>query len=279
MFAFPPLAALLLALAALTVLPALAQDAEFEETPYADRQWEIGRRLDESKLRYCVDKRDPEWEVADAVADAIAAALLLEPEPYVVETSIVVEDISKMYGLMLEHCDVYMGFKLIPEGYANWIELTRAYYEAQYVFVARDPALRQLADLPPGRNIGAMIGSSAHIRLVSYLTALPADRRWPAFPYSSNEAALAALLAGTVDVALVWAPNLWAVQRADTAYADLHVIDSAPLPVTELGVGAVVLSNQKFLRNALDEAIAALSADGTFAGIYESFGFPATTAP
>ncbi len=78
----------------------------------------IGRRLDESQLRYCVDKRDPDWEVAGAIADAIAAGLLLEPVRYVVESEIAVEDITKVYARMLEHCDVYMGFKLIPEGYA-----------------------------------------------------------------------------------------------------------------------------------------------------------------
>lgn len=284
-FAFPRLTACLLALAlvvpvaALTTAPAVAQEAEFNEVPYADGQWELGRRLDESQLRYCVDERDADWEVAGALADAIAAALLLEPQRYVVESKIVLEDITKVYARMLEHCDVHMGFKLIPEGYANWMSLTRGYYEAQYVFVTADPDLHRLADLPLGRAIGATVGTSAHIRLVSYLTALPADRRWPAYPYGTNELALESLLNGAVDVALVWAPSLWAKQRGDPAYADLHVIDSNPLPPTTLSVGAIVLSDQKFLRNAIDEAILALSADGTVVQILEGFDFPATVVP
>ncbi len=87
------------------------------------------------------------------------------------------------------------------------------------------------------------------------------------------------LLNGTVDVALVWAPNLWAKQREDPAYAGLHVIDPTPLPPTALGVGALVLKENAFLRTAVDEAIAALVSDGTIGRIVKGFDFPAHTAP
>lgn len=278
-FASLRLVSLLLAFALAAPMAAIAQEPEFDEVPFANGQWNIGRRLDESKLRYCVDKRNPDWEVDGAIADAIAAGLLLEPQRYVVESDIVLEDITKVYARMLEHCDIYMGFKLIPEGYANWVTLTRAYYETQYVFVAADPEIGALADLPPGRPIGAAIGTSAHLRLVSYLMALPADKRWAVYPYGTNELALDSLLSGDVDVALVWGPMLWAKQRDDPAYADLHVIEPSPLPPTTMGVGALLLSNQTFLRNATDQAIAALSADGTIERILEGFDFPATAAP
>ena len=258
--------------------PAAGQEPEFDAAPFAMGQWNIGRRLDESQLRYCVDQRDADWEVAAAIADAIAAGLLLEPVRYVVQNEIAVEDITKVYAIMLEHCDVYMGFKLIPEGYARWLEVTHAYYDSQYIYVAADPALKRLADLPPGRPIGATIGTTAHIRLVSYLQALPAEKRWPTFPMGNNDLALDALLKGSVDVALVWAPTFWAKQKADPAFANLHTLDPSPLPATVLGVGGVVLSNQKFLRSAIDEAIVALSADGTIDGVLKSFDFPATAA-
>ena len=56
-------------------------------------------------------------------------------------------------------------------------------------------------------------------------------------------------------------------------------MDGAPLPPTTLGVGALMLSNETFLRTALDQAIAALTADGTIAAILDSHGFPATVVP
>lgn len=260
--------------------PAFAQaDPEFFEVPYADKQWEVGRRFDESQLRYCVDKRDGDWEVAAAIADAIAGALLLEPVPYVIESDLIQEDITRVYALLLKDCNIHMGFKLIPEGYGNWAMLTRPYYETQYVFVTADPNLASLAQLAPGRKIGATIGTSAHVRLMSYLIALPAEQRWPTYPMGTNDLALESVINGTVDVALVWAPVFWAKQRSDPAYAGLRVIDSSPLPPTTLGVGALLLSNQTFLRSAIDDAIAALTADGTIAGIIESFALPASVAP
>jgi polar amino acid transport system substrate-binding protein len=271
--------ALAVPVAALSPGPVSAEEPEFYDVPYAPVQWKFGRRLDESQLRYCVDRRDPDWEVAAAIADAIAQGLLLEPQRYVVESKIVIEDITKVYAILLEHCDFHMGFKLIPGGFSNWATLTRSYYEAQYVFVTADPDIHALADVAPARPIGATMGTSAHIRLVSYLTALPAEDRWPTYPMGTNDRALEALLNGTVDVALVWAPNLWAKQRQDPAYAGLHVIDPSPLPPTTLGVGALMLANETFLRTALDEAIAELSEDGTIAGILETYGFPAKAKP
>src|SRR6188508_3271414 len=105
----------------MALLPAPAsaqQEPEFNEIPYAPGQWNLGRRLDESQLRYCIDPRDPDWEVAGSIAEAIAGALLIAPVRYVVESEIVLEDITKVYQLMVEHCDIHMGFKLIPDGYA-----------------------------------------------------------------------------------------------------------------------------------------------------------------
>ena len=284
-FSFPRLTGSFLALAltvsvaALSPRPVSAQEPEFFDVPSAEGQWNYGRRLDESQLRYCVDQRDPNWEVAGAIADSLALALLLSPQRYVVERKVAIEDITRVYALMLEHCDLYMGFKLIPEGFPNWVTLTRAYYESQYVFVAADPDIHALEEVAPGRPIGARMGTLAHLRLVSYLMALSAEDRWPTYPMGTSDLALESLLNGTVDVALVWAPILWAKQREEPAYADLHVIDPTPLPPTTLGVGALLLANETFLRTAIDEAIAALSKDGTLAGILEEYGFPGTARP
>ena len=256
-----------------------AQEPEFYDRPFAENQWTYGRRMDESQLRYCVDARDPDWEVAGAIADAIALGLLLEPQRYLVESNIVFDDITKVYAVMLEHCDIHMGFKLIPQGYPDWVTVTRPYYDAEYIFVSADLDIQALTDLGPSRPIGATMGTSAHMRLVTYLSALPAEDRWLTYPMGTSDLALQSLLEGKVDVALVWAPNLWARQREDPAFADLHVIDPAPLPSIALGVGAILLSNETFLRAAIDEAIAALRADGTIADILDEYEFPAKAAP
>ena len=279
-FSFGRLAGSLLALALTVPLvgllpaPASAQlEPEFTDIPYDPQQWTLGRPLNESEFRYCVDRRDPDWEVAGAIADAIAGALLLQPQRYEVESRIIIEDITRVYRIMLEHCDIHMGFKLIPEIYPTWIALSRPYYEAEYVFVTADPNVHSLADVAPSRPIGATGGTVAHIQLVRYLTTLPAASRWPTYPYGTSALALQALLDGTIAVAVVWAPDLWARQKADPASAALRVIDSSPLQPSGYGVGALMLADQTFLRTAVDDAIASLIADGTIASILAEYGF------
>ena len=256
-----------------------ANDPEFFDVPFANNQWNIGRRMDESKLRYCIDRRNPDWELAAEIVEAVAGALLLEPQRYEVESDFIIEDITRIYAIMLEHCDIHMGFKLTPGGYDNWITLTRSYYHAEYVFITADPDLLALGNLAPTRAIGPTMGTSAHIRLVSYIKALSAEDRWPIYPMGTSELVLKSLLNGTIDVGLLWGPTFWAKQVQDPVYAELHVIDPSPLPPTILGVGALLLADKIFLRTAFDEAITALIEDGTIAGILEKFNFPATARP
>lgn len=275
---------LLLALAAFcAALPASAwaqADPDFyDDQPYAPGQWQIGRPLNQSDLRYCVDPRDPSWQVDGEIADAIAQILLLEPKRYVVPSQYTIEDFTKVYAILLQNCDVYMGFKLIPDGYPDWVTLTRAYDQIGYEFVTAKPEIHALADLPPGRPIAGTIGTTATIRVSAYSAALPIDKRWPVFPFNADDMALNSLLEGEADVAVVWAPSFWDKQQHDKAYAAFHAIDPNPLPPTTLGVGGLLLKQNTFLRSAIDQAISALIADGTIKSILDKYKYPATVQP
>tara|TARA_R100000365_G_scaffold2845_1_gene8840 strand:+ start:3673 stop:4530 length:858 start_codon:yes stop_codon:yes gene_type:complete len=271
--------ALAIAITALSPWPASAQEPEFYDVPFAPGQWNIGRQLNESQFRYCVDERDPDWAIGDAIAEAIATGLLLEPQRYVVPSDMVSEDITKIYQILLEHCDVQMGFKLIPEGLPEWVIATRPYYQAGYVFITTDPAIQTLGDLPPSSPIGATLGTSAHFQLFTFVSTMAPEDRWPVFPMGTNQLSIDSLLNGTVDVALVWAPSLWAAQRDNPDLADIHVVDPSPLQPSSLGVGGLLLAENTFLRTAIDEAIEALTADGTIGAILEEYDFAATPAP
>lgn len=269
------------AVAALLPAPAAAQQEPefFDDQPYAPGEWNIGRRMDESQFRYCVDPRDPAWKQDGEIADAIAHGLLLQPQRYVVPSEFEVEDLTRIYAILLEQCDVYMGFKLIPSGYPSWVALTRPYGEFGYVFVTARPDVRALADLPPGRPIAATRGTTAHVRLVSYNIALPPAQRWPVFPFGSDQLALESTLSGTADVALVWEPSFRDTQQSNPAYAAFHIIAPTPLPPTTLGVGGLLLRQNTFLRAAVDQAITALTADGTIPAILNKYKSPATGKP
>ena len=252
--------------------PAFAQD-----TPYVPDEWKYGRRQAGSTLQYCLDIRDPDLPIARKIGQAIAQALLLEPKPHELGQNSVGEDLDNLYRVFLESCDVYLGFKLIPDAYPQWLAVTRPYYRTSYVLVTANTQWKSLADMPHAQAIGATIGTSGDIRLIQYLQALPADSRWSRFPMGSDELALRALLRNTIGAALVWGPSFWALRQSESDFAKLRIISSKPLPDSTVDVGATLLTRESFLRNNVDQAIAALTADGTIQSILDSEKFPATS--
>jgi polar amino acid transport system substrate-binding protein len=265
------LSAALVAFTLLAPAMAVAQD-----TPFVPDEWKFGRRQAGSTLQYCLDVRDPDLPVARRVGKAIADALLLEPKPHELGANSVGEDIDNLYRVFLETCEVYLGFKLIPDAYPSWLTVTRPYYRTSYVLVTADPKWSSLADVPRSQAIGATIGTSADIRLIQYLAALPPNDRWSRFPMGSDELALAALDHGTVAVALVWGPSFWALRQRDPSLAKLRAISTKPLPEGAVDVGATLLAKETFLRANIDQAIASLTADGSIQAILDSEKFPAT---
>jgi polar amino acid transport system substrate-binding protein len=246
------------------------------QAPFVLQEDRPGRRVDDFNLRYCVDKRDPAWEVDQAIGEAIAGALLLEPVVHVVEDEAVREDLDRLYLHLLRNCSIYFGFKLLPGVYPDWLTVSRPYYEVGYVLAVKNPDWQRLGDIPPGEALGPTIGTAADFRLIQYLNSLPAAERWRRFPESSDQIALTAVLNGDVAGALVWGPSFGALTKSDPAFAELRTIALDPLPISSIPVGAVMLSTETFLRSSIDEAIASLVADGTIAAILAERGFEAT---
>jgi polar amino acid transport system substrate-binding protein len=276
-FAAPVLAGVIAAGASLAIAQAAFTRVAFaQDTPYVPDEWKYGRRQSGSTLQYCLDTRDPDLPVARRIGQAIAGALLLEPKPHELGQISAGEDLDNLYRVFLETCDVFLGFKLIPDAYPQWLAVTRPYYRTSYVVVTANQQWTALSDMPPGQAIGATIGTSADIRLVLYLQSLPEERQWSRFPMGSDELALRALARGAVGAALVWGPSFWALRTADPAFAPLRIIAPRPLPVSLVDVGATLLSRETFLRSSLDQAIAALTADGTIQSILDSEKFPAS---
>jgi polar amino acid transport system substrate-binding protein len=244
------------------------------QTPYVVDEFKFGHRQDGTSLHYCVDGRDPDLPVARRIGEAIAKALLLEPKPHEIGENTASEDIDHLYRVFLETCDVYLGFKLIPDAYPPWLAVTRPYYRASYMTVTAG-AWNSLADMPRAQAIGATMGTSADFRLIQYLQSLPQSDQWSRFPMASDEAALQAVVKNTVGTALVWGPSFWALQRGEPAFASLRVISSKPLPESGIDVGATLLAKESFLRSNIDQAIASLTADGSIKAILDSEKFPA----
>jgi polar amino acid transport system substrate-binding protein len=253
-------------------------------TPFVADEWRFGTHEANATLNYCIDARDPDWQVAREIAAAVAAALLLQAKEYLVgddprTADMSGEDLDDTYRLLIQHCDVAFGFKLVPDAYPAWITITRPYYRASYLYIAADPTWKSLGDMPVTRAIGATIGTGADMRLSQYILAIPAGQRWEKYPMASDEAALRGVISGTTGAALVWAPAFWALCKTDPAFAKLREIRPTPLPVSTADIGAILLSKQSFLRSSIDQAIASLTKDGTIGGILRQADFPGTTVP
>jgi polar amino acid transport system substrate-binding protein len=258
----------------LSASPSLGQD-----TPFVPDEWKFGRRHDGSNLHYCVDARDPDLPVARKIGEAIALALLLQPQEHLMGEKVVAEDLDNIYRVFLETCDLYLGFKLIPDAYPQWLTVTRPYYRVSYVFATISMEWKSFAEVPKSQAIGATIGTSADLRRIQYLQSLPASERWNRFPMSSDEFALRALLRGTVGAALVWGPALWALQLNTPEFAKVRTMAPNPLPASAADVGAALLSNATFLRTSVDQAITSLTADGTIQRILDGNKFPGFAVP
>ena len=256
----------------------------YADTPFVVDDWRFGTHETNAALRYCIDRRDPDWPVAQKIAAAVVAALLLQGKEYLIADDLKTadmsgEDLDDTYRMLIQRCDVFFGFKLVPDAYPAWVTITRPYYRSSYVYVAADPAWKSLGDMPTTRAIGATIGTGADMRLSQYLLAVSADKRWDKFPMASDDAAVRAVMDGTTGAALVWAPALWALRKTDAAIAKLPEMAPSPLPISTADVGAILLSRQSFLRISLDRAIASLTADGTIAAILKDANFPGTPVP
>ncbi len=261
--------------AAVAVIALRGGFASAQDTPYVPEEWKYGRRQAGSTLQYCLDIRDPDLPIARKIGQAISQALLLEPKPRELGQNSVGEDLDSLYRVFLESCDIYLGFKLIPDAYPQWLAVTRPYYRTSYVLVTANAQWNSLADMPRTQAIGATIGTSGDIRLIQYLQSLPAGSQWSRFPMGSDELALRALLRDSIGVALVWAPSFWAMRQSDPAFAKLRIISSRPVPDSAVDVGATLLARESFLRTNIDQAIASLTADGTIRSILDSEKFPA----
>jgi len=264
--------------AVLVLLAALGAGVAPAQVPELPSQWFQQRTptVDGDAISFCVDRRDPGHPADAAIAEALADALLVRPRLHEVPADVPEEDFETLYFELVEHCAAYLGFKSYADTYPEWLTFTRAFYEARFVLLARDPAWRTLDDIPRDVPIGVVQGTLGDIRFLTSNNALPVAQRRPRVPAGTPPRAFDLLASGRIQTLVVWEPWWWAARQSRPELADLHVVVAPTISEPPIGVGAALTADRTFIRSTLDDAIAALRTDGSIQAILDSLGYPAT---
>lgn len=253
----------------------------YGQWPDLPAQWFPNRTpsTPQAPLTFCYDERIPGWEVDVAIAEELAASLLLEVEFVRVDRRFHSEmEFDLLYVDLVDRCTAYLGFKLFSDSYPEWATLTRPFYEGRFVLVGTEGDAGHLEDLPPGTPIGVTQGTMGDIQFLTYNNELPSDRRWRRLPLGEPRIALQALLDGRVDALIIWEPELYVAARENEEFSNLRVLEAPLISEPWIGVGAMLTVNRTFELTLLDEGLELISTDGTVARILAEYNYPARPA-
>lgn len=235
------------------------------------------RRLGGDRINVCFDRTSLGRPFDQDVAQAIADALFLEME--------VVEGfggfplngdgfLDELTLAMNNTCDVFMGVTVSANSpFSEAFALTRPYATIPFVLAVSDPDYQSLGDIPKDRPLGTAMASMGEMNYIMWAQQQPEGESWIRYPYPDANKMTTRVLDGTIAGMLVWQPTLARLRAEREDAADLRIVDIAPAPEASVSVGALVSSRNSFLRSQMDEAIAALVADGTIDALLAEHGY------
>lgn len=267
----PAVTALLLTL---FPLAAAAQDAGVPDSLLQERRREQG-----DALTVCQDSGSPIRDFDRDVARAIGDALFLQVRFEEGFRGFPISGdgfLQELRIAMTNRCDLMMGMSVQEETpFPDWVQMTRPYAAFDYVLAVTDPGWTALGQIPTDRVIGTQLGSIGELVFITWNQQRAEGTRYRRLPYADGGLMLRRVLDGRLAGMLVWRPVLARIAAENPGAAALHQIDTAPMPHTVTRVGALVSSKDSFLRSQVDQAIDALTADGTIGGIMARYGYAA----
>jgi polar amino acid transport system substrate-binding protein len=228
---------------------------------------------DGQAISFCYHAQSPLAGYYVAVAQAVAGALLVEPRMQPIESLRPPEaldyripfDTDELFLMFDGRCNAFLGFTLSTD-YPEWLLVTRPYLSSDNVLVVNDPAYQQLSDVPKDRPLGTRMFSAEDAQLTQLIGALPPDQQWRRHPYRNYGIALERAIDGSVGASIVWEAGVYLATDGDPGAAGL-TLRKLPFPTTPIQLGFGVPSNDRFLEQALSQAIDILTADGTLAAL------------
>ncbi|HEX7005064.1 MAG TPA: transporter substrate-binding domain-containing protein [Trueperaceae bacterium] len=232
---------------------------------------------DSSTIRFCLDTREPEWELHRDIGTAIADALLLDVEFF--EFGYDYADAARQFQGVPENllfiflgdeCEAFLGTRMSDISvHPDWVIVSRPYLVTGHVLASSSPEALEPAnvlDNPDGPKVGMAVGSPMNASISFYFP--DTNRR----VYRQEEQLLDGLLRGEVQAGFFYEPRLNALTGGDPASVGLETRVFAQVPATNWQVGMSLNEDRVYIRTLIDQAIASLIANGTIAEILARHG-------
>ena len=199
-----------------------------------------------------------------AVAERIAQALLLEPAIIEMDVDMDMLDAEGIWPAVFLHlaeqCVGVLGVQLVPGTMIpDWLTITRPYFSAPYVLVDLKGDAGSLAALPPDARLGVPIRTALDNEVLNLIAAGGDFGRLRRRPYDRPGTLDLLIAADALDAAIVWTPHL---DTGLLAQREIVPQSVAPLGEDTRQLGIVLRSQDEMLRTLIDDAIAALEAEG-----------------
>lgn len=235
------------------------------------------RRLQGNQITFCINQAATLYNFDQQLGEAIAQTLLLKPR-FVKVTYAgfgLLDDGDLMTNLFVDltnSCDAAIGFNLSAGGYPDWLGFTRAYSRIPYVLAVKNPAYKNLGDIPKGKAIGSGLSTSIDAFFGAYNRSLPENNSWQRIPYGDFDLMIRRLKEGKLEGALIWGPTLNRIAHGDPEKEGLFVRPTNPIQTVESNLGLALRAKDVSLRTMLDGAVSAVIKDGTVARLLRENG-------
>lgn len=231
------------------------------------------RRQAGDAINVCVDATGQSRAFDLDVARAIGDALFLQVNPIEGFGGFPVNGdgfIDELTLAMNNTCDLFMGVSVSTEAQVSEaFSITRPYVTIPFVLAVANPDWQKLADIPLDQRLGTAMASIGEMTYITWAQQRAKSERWIRLPYADPNLMATRVLDGTIAGMILWQPALAKLQQERTEAQTLRIIGTDPVAETAIRVGALVSSRNSFLRNQVDQAIDALTADGTIDALLE----------
>lgn len=235
------------------------------------------RRQAGDSINVCFDRTSLGRPFDEAVAMALGDALFLQVN--------VIEGfggfplngdgfLDELNLAMNNTCDMFMGVSVSENSpVSEAFSITRPYATIPFVLAVKNPDWQSLGDIPLDQRLGTAMASMGEMNYITWAQQRAKPERWIRLPYADPNLMATRVLDGTIAGMILWQPVLARLKQERPEAAELRVIANAPIPESEIRVGALVSARNSFLRSQIDQAIDALVADGTIEGLMKQFGY------